>query len=316
MKVNYFGYCLRNSNTEQKVLFDIRRFLKAYCRFDNIEFKNRFRHTDEHVYLLHHVDDVFMFIITRSNEIVRKINTNDLSIGEIHSLLEQDEQLGFASYVIVKDNSFGFGSTMLAPKFDVFCSYVNNILEALGIVDWVFNPEALLYRATKAEALQMSFIGKTTIELSKENSFVQDMLATISADTQSTIDLEGIEITIKPKPRKNIKDTVEKFLDNIPDAGVYKMIMKAKDDAASCMTDLYLVGNGAISDSVDKSREARVAAIMDNKMRDNQFLSQKINEYTSNEDFEENPISVVVRYHDDIAWSDFISNLQQDSTVG
>jgi hypothetical protein len=315
MKINYFGYCFKSPNNERKVLFDMRNFLSAYSRLDNAEFKNTFMHHDEHVYLLHHVSDTYLFIITRSHELIRRVNTENLSVGEIHSLLAENEQLGFASYVIIKESYFGFGSTLLAPKVDVFGMYLNNLLECLGIVEWRFVPQALLYQATKAEALEMSFIGKTTIELSKENSFVQDMLASISANTTDTIDLEGIEIIIKPKLRKNIKETVNKFLDHIPDNGVQKMIMKAKGEGLSQMTDLYLVGRGAISDSVDRSHESRIAMHMEDKLERNMFLTQKVTEYVSDEEFEEDPLNAIVRYYNDAAWADFISNIHQNNRV-
>lgn len=315
MKINYFGYCFKSPSNDRKVLFDIRTFLRAYCRLDNVNFKNTFMHQDEHVYLLHHTADIYLFIITRSNELIRRVNTEDLSVGEIHSLLADNEQLGFASYIIVKESYFGFGSTLLAPKIDVFGQYINNLLECLGIVDWRFVPQALLYQATKTEALEMPFIGKTTIELSKENSFVQDMLASITANTEDTIDLEGIEIVIKPRVRKNIKETVNKFLDHIPDDGVQKMIMKAKGEGLSQMTDLYLVGRGAISDSVNRSQESKIAINMEDKLSNNRFLIQKVTEYTSDEGFEENSLNAIVRYHDDSAWADFIYNIQRSDKV-
>jgi hypothetical protein len=315
MKINYFGYCFKSPNNDRKVLFDMRNFLRAYSRLKNPDFKNTFMHQDEHVYLLHHTADIYLFIITRSNELIRKVNTEDLTVGEIHSLLADNEQLGFASYVIVKENCFGFGSTLLAPKVDIFSHYLNSLLECLGIVDWRFVPQALLYQATKAEALEMSFIGKTTIELSKNNSFVQDILAAISADTTDTIDLEGIEIIIKPKIRKNIKETVNKFLDHIPDDGVQKMIMKAKGEGLSQMTDLYLVGRGAISDSIDRSKNSKISINMEDKLVNNRFLTQKITEYIGDEEFEENSLNAIVRYHDANAWATFISNIQQSNRV-
>lgn len=315
MKINYFGYCFKNPSSERRVLFDIRNFLREYCRLDNVDFKNRFVHQDEHVYLLHHTSDVYLFIITRSNELIRRVNTEDLSVGEIHSLLAENEQLGFASYIIIKENHFGFGSTLLAPKIDIFGKYINDLLDCLGIVDWRFVPQALLYQATKAEALQMPFIGKTTIELSKENSFVQDMLTSITANTTDTLELEGIEIVIKPRVRRNIKETVNKFLDHIPDEGVQKMIVKAKSESLSQMTDLYLVGRGAISDNVDRTQESRIASNMDDKLTSNRYLTEKVAEYISDEGFEENSLNAIVRYHDSSAWTELISNLQCSDEV-
>lgn len=314
MKVNYFGYCIRNHVTGKKTLFDLRSFLKAYCRHAGTAFKNSFFHNDEHVYLIHHVGDVFLFLITRSNELIKKVNTNNISVGDISSLLEQNEQLGFASYLHMKEDHFGFASTLLAPRVDVFTAYINDLLDSLGISDLNFLPQALLYQATKEEALLLPHIGRTTIELSKENSFLQDMLASISADMTDTIELDGIEIIIKPKLRKNIKPIVAKFLSSIPDDGVDRMVMRAKNEGASQMIDLYLVGRGAISDSVDKSKETRIPYLLEEKMNGNSLLQGKLTEYRANEDFEETTLDVIARFTGASAWSDPLSDLLQDSS--
>ena len=133
MKVNYFGYYLKNTASGKSVIFDLRKFLKEYCKMDAPKFKNNFSHNEGKLYLLHVVSDTYLFLMTRSNELIRKVNTNDITVGEIKNLLEQDEQLGFASYILFKENVFGFGSTLLAPKIDVFTKYINELLEALGI---------------------------------------------------------------------------------------------------------------------------------------------------------------------------------------
>ena len=315
MKVNYFGYYFLDNTTQDKVLFDIRPFIKKFCATECVEFKNSFTHQDEHIYLLHHINDVYLFIITRSNEVIRKINTTNLSVDEIHSLLEKDEQLGFASYVIIKDHYFGFGSTLLAPKADIFSRYINLLLISLGIVQWTFIPQVLLYQATRAEAMKLPFIGKTCIELSKENSFLDDFLKTISADTTDTLELESLEIIIKPKSKQNIKPTVVKFLDNIQDEGVKKIIMKAKSENASQLTDLYLIGSGAISDNVDKNNESKIADKMEAKLNDNEYLTTKVSEFTKDENKSKNNINDIVRYHNSDSWSDFISNIQQTDSV-
>jgi len=311
MKVNYFGYYLKHTGSDKRVLFDLSTFLKEFGRVADTDFKNGFTHGDEHLYLLHNSGDIFLFLITRSNELIRKINTSDLSVDEVKNLLDRDEQLGFASYIIFKEHSFGFGSTLLAPKVDIFARYINDLFEALGITEWIFVPQALLYQATKAEALSFDHIGRTTISLSKENSFVDDLLATISVDTSDSYDLEGIEIIIKPKARKSIKPTVDKLLQAIPDDGVEKMIMKAKAEGASQMTDLFIVGQGGISDSVDKSREYRIPALLAEKYEGNRQLQAKIQEFIDDANFQEGNVSSILRFNDSAAWADLIRTLQQ-----
>lgn len=315
MRINYFSYCIKSTATDQKTLYDIRDFLKTYCKHADPKIKNNFRHNDEHIYLIHLTDDTFLFLMTRSKELIRKVNTNDISVGEINSLLEKGEQLGFASYIHVKEAYFGFGSTLLAPKIDVFANYINNLFEALGIPHWVFLPQPLLYQATKNEALALPYVGRTTIELARQNTLLQDFLATMSVDTSDTDELESIEIIIKPKLKKNIKSLVTKFLTSIPDEGVEKLVTRARSEASSQMMDLYLVGRGAISDAIDKTKENQIPNQIEEKMNANSHLQTKLTEYITNESFEENSLDAIVRFTNASAWTDYLSTIESDTTV-
>ncbi len=315
MKINYFGYCFTHEATSRRVLLDIRPFLKAFCRLDAVQFKNNFRYQDENLYLIRQTDDVYLFLTTRSNELIRKINTENITIGEINALLGDAEAIGFASYIIIKEHFIGFGATQLAPKVDVFSLFMNNLLESLGIVDWKFLPQAFMKSATKEEAMNMPFIGKTTIEISRENSFFQDILHTVSVDPSDTFDLESFEITIKPRSRRNIKTTVNKFLDRIPDAGMQKLIVKAKEEGMSQLLDLYLVGSGAICDYVDKKQEPRIIANMQSKIESNRYLREKVEDYTSDENFSQIDIDVIIRFNSDNTWTTFIRNLHESDIV-
>ncbi len=135
MKVNYFGYYIIKEPTGEKYLTSISGLLKSFCKYDNSELKNKFSYEDENLYLLHHVGDTFLFMQTRNNELIKKINTQNISLGEIHSLLSENEKIGFASYVLLKDDYFGYGSTLLAPKVDVFIGYINELLRRIGQAD-------------------------------------------------------------------------------------------------------------------------------------------------------------------------------------
>jgi len=81
---------------------------------------------------------VFIFVITRSNEIIQKVNREEASIADINELLQNEESLGFAPYILLESDYFSFGSTLLAPKFTIFTNFVNDLLTLLGLqsVDW------------------------------------------------------------------------------------------------------------------------------------------------------------------------------------
>ncbi|MDN3697789.1 hypothetical protein QWY97_10570, partial [Vibrio cortegadensis] len=301
---------LNNIDNQHKTLFDIRPFLHSFCALDAVQYKNNFTHSGEHLYLFPVHGDVFMFVMTRSSDIIRKVNTREITVEQIRDLLGEDNQLGFASYVLITENCFGFGSTLLAPKSDVFIEFINTIFISLGIVNWKLIPFALTHQATRAEAMEMSIIGTTVIEISKENTFAEDFLRQLGMTTEETHNLEGFELTFKPRSRQNIKPVITNVLQQVPDDGITKLIIKAKNEVSGHMTDLYLVNSGILQDDVNNSSDLAIARNMVTKKTNNTLLTEKLEEFTQNEDLSESTIDAISRYNHITAWTDFVSTVQ------
>ncbi|MEZ8105657.1 hypothetical protein [Vibrio cortegadensis] len=315
MKVTYFGYYLTDIESENRERFDLRDLTEQFCQFTNSAFKNNFIVNDEHVYVLHVVQDVYMLVMTRDSELIRSVNTNDISVQEIADKLDENEHIGFASYFILKESHFGFASTLMAPKVDVLNQFYNNLLVSLGITNWKLKIHNLTHSATREEAVSMPILGKTVIELSKTNGLAADFLRTCGVSTEESIDLEGIEIILKPKLRKNIKPTVTKVLESVSGEGVEKLIVKAKNEMSGQLTDLYLLGNGAITDTISNITDSTIASAMEDKLLRNTLLAEKITEFTDYDNISQNSIDVIVRYHNASAWTALLSNIQTVSTV-
>lgn len=315
MKVTYFGYYLTDIESQSRELFDLRPLTNQFCGFTDSTFKNNFIINDEHVYVLHVIQDVYMLVMTRDSELIRSVNTSDISVQEIADKLDENEHIGFASYFILKDSHFGFASTLMAPKVDVLNQFYNKLLISLGITNWKLKIHNLTHSATREEAIAMPILGKTVIELSKNNSFAADILRTCGVSTEESIDLEGIEIILKPKLRKNIKPTVTKVLESVNGEGVEKLIVKAKNEVAGQLTDLYLLGNGAITDIISNTTDSTIASSMEDKLLRNTLLAEKIEEFTDYDNISQNTIDVIVHYHNDDAWANLLSNIQTASRV-
>ncbi len=124
--------------------------------------------------------------------------------------------VGFASYVYFDKSFLAFASTLLAPKITGLSVLIDSIFKTVNL-NYRFCVQALLYKATKQEALSFPIIGKTTIELLKENTFVEDFIEFFSGKGLDYNELNSIEIIIKPKRKQNIKPLVSSFLKSIPE---------------------------------------------------------------------------------------------------
>src|SRR5690606_9346160 len=138
MKLSYYGYYLKNRTTHRRIHADLSAFITSFAQLESPEFKSQFKHNSEHLYLNRLSGNVFIFAMTRDSEKFKRINTSNLSIGEIQNLLGSDEKIGFASYLTFRDSFFGFASASFSPKFDTFCNLVNALLHTTGNSSWEF----------------------------------------------------------------------------------------------------------------------------------------------------------------------------------
>ncbi|MBB1617011.1 hypothetical protein A9978_31635 [Pseudomonas sp. UMC65] len=247
--------------------------------------------------------------MTRDAETFKKIDTSSMSIGEFKQFLGQDEKVGFASYLIIKNNFFGFASSSLSPKFDTFCEMINTLLTYTNNGSWSFCIHPLIHQATRDEAVKMNFIGKTTIEVKKENSLAQNILNVISAGGDID-DLDSLEITLKPIKGRSIKPVVQRLVSATSDQGVEKLVMKAKNDAKSAMLDLYVVGRGVISDDLGSYEESVISEIMETKIRENAKLKEQLEAFTEDGQTDKADFSRFLHFNNVSSWSDLACELQ------
>lgn len=311
MRVNYYGYTLKDITTGENHLVDLRPFLHSFCKLEVPKFKASFIYRDELLYLSRLQGDCFIFLITRNSEIIRRINTSNLTMGEISQLLAEDEQIGFASYVMVQGDNLAYASTLFAPRLDAFAWFINELLDVTGNSNWKFSTTPMLYQATRADALRMEHIGKTTFQLSKSNNIAQDILSLVAVTPGEYEEVDSIEITIRPSGRKSIKDTVGKAIRAIPDEGLQKLVMRAKEEASSQMMDLYIAGKGSIGDNITKSDEVRIPELLKERHSKNAYLSEKLKEFRESGSYKKSTPSSISDYGDLRTWVDLTSHLQE-----
>lgn len=306
MRLNYFGYYLENINENRKHLFDIRQLIRAFCSVESINFKNLFMYNGEHIYLFPAGNNIYLFLTTRSNEIIKRINTTNLNVGEINEMLTQNEHLGFSSYVYFKNNFIGFASTFFAPKINALIYMVDNIFQQIDLDNYKFMVQSLLHQTTSEEVLNINFIGKTTIAVERENTLSEHLINFLGGDEVDTTNLDSFEIVIKPKRKKNISDIVKGFVNSVEDNGLDKFVIKAKDELQDHLSELYIVGKGAISDVINTKDENLICDNIILRTENNDALQQKIAEFTADEKFTQNNLENIARFNNVNSWADFI----------
>ncbi|MDX8126478.1 hypothetical protein QLH52_04245 [Methylomonas sp. OY6] len=312
MKLSYYGYVFTEVKTGVKYRMPIKNFIQAFCQFKDPNYKNKFTHNGEHIFLLHGPGDLYLFIQTRSKEVIKKINSQDTSVGEIYDVLDKDEMLGFASYVFVMDSYLGFASTTMAPRLASFGNFINDVLSSIGITEYQFNLIPFLHQATKAEAMSMPFIGKSTIQINKSNDFFDDIANYLGGSADEFEDVDSLEIVIEPKARKDIGKAVKKMMARIPDEGLEKLVVRAKDDLHPSLIDLYLAGNGIVADNINTRDEREIATKIREKITNNSVLKKKVIEHEQDEAIKQGNVESISKFCDAGSWSSALSDLQEN----
>lgn len=298
MNVSYFGYFVEDVETTQRYLFDIRPLLAAYSK-TTITFQSKFVRKDDHLFLLPCTRNMYQFIITRDDEVIKKIQRSNLNVSNI--LLENGEQIGFTSYIYFDNGFLGFASTIKAPKSPAFTNFVNDIFKRIKIRKYNFVLKAIMQNSIKQEIMQMPFIGKSSIIIGKENTLFEDFMNKIKFSHENIVDIESLEIIIKPKRNKNIADAMKVIIDRVGNSDVSKFVLKAKHDLDDSLADFYLVGQGQISDALHQTDEHELDDEIQKRIGNNELLQDKIEAFKDGP-FKKKIPEALVPFTDVSAW--------------
>jgi len=308
MKLNYYGYSIRRLSDNSHYRMDCRQFIKAFVDYDNSQFKSKFTYSGEHIYLIPATLNLYLLIITRSDEIIKRVKADntEITVNELYNLLQRNETIGFASYVYVEKYYFAFASKVLSPKTTAFGSLINGIFDSLNIMNYRFEVTPFLQHATRAEVMSMPFKGRTTMQFNSQSGFFSGLSNFFGGNATDYEDVESIEVIIRPKDRKNIDLAISKAMSNVPDAGLNKMIVKAKEDIHDKLMDLYIISEGSISDIIETNDERQIFNEISTKTRANITLQEKVNEYEHNTAFTNAQIESISHFDSINNWSGII----------
>lgn len=281
MKLSYYGYSFTEfSKSKKPSAIDLIKICKNFFNYFSPAIKNSLKNNGENQYLIDQGGNLFLFIQTRSQELIKKINSKNISVSEIYESLEDDENIGFASYVYIDNLYLSFGSTLMAPRINSFVDFINSILDLHQISNYRFSITPFLSQTTPSEIKKAHHIGKTTLRISKDNSLSNEIKEFFGGEASYYEDIDSFEIIIRPKLKKDISKAVTQILDKTSEEnGIEKFIIAAKLEEDERLTDYYLSGRGIVSDYIDVKKENNIEATIKSKVDKNNELLESIKRY-------------------------------------
>jgi hypothetical protein len=288
MRLSYYGYCLLHVPTDTKYLVDLRVLTKKFVNSTDQQFKASVTYQGERLYLLPFGASVYLFVQTKTNEIIKAIEGRTLSVQDIRNKLLQNESVGFASYVYMDDSYLGIASRVLSPRITAFCELMTKVVAGYGGVDYIFVPRVLAETLPVSAIKTLDHVGSVTVEMSAANTYAQDIIKQLTnRNVNNLFDIASVEITIKPmrKGKKSLRGDLAAISTNVPGNGLINLEARARATAADHMTDIFIVGEGGIRDFIEFKKEVDLQNLIPNRASGNAALQAKVKEYKANASF-------------------------------
>lgn len=291
MRLGYYGYYLERG--KQKYQYNILPILKHFsqikpCKFSKIEIED----LEEEVFFKDLGMNRFMLILTKNSEIIKAINSETGVASDIYEKIENNNKLGFASYIKFHDSAFGYAicSTSGGPKNNIFADTVNQILSKIqsGSNSILFYPVAMTQSSTIQDVKRLPFIGSMKIEAQRDSGLGKMLRQALGLDDDISID--SFELCIKPKRRESLNlHTSDAILDKIKLVGIKKYIVKGKKELEGLLSEFYLVSEGHIGDDIKKDNESLMLIEINKKFESKEkFFNDSLNSLWERYTFSQN----------------------------
>ncbi|WP_429219183.1 hypothetical protein [Aeromonas veronii] len=271
MKLRYFGYFIRNKRTQHKFLYNIKEILDAFTSATNLRLKSSFMVSGESLFLakVDNTPNQFYFVRTSNAELIKRINLSQITIGDIHDRLEQDEDVAFASYVYVSSREcvMAVASSQGAPRFDTLAEYINSLFYKSGLGNYELEIHALTDAPTKESLLEMEVVNSIYVDIDA-NSDKGALLSRLFL-RNSGAGIGSFRVIIESQ-HGNIKDVMPAFIEENP-------VDEADDSLESLLDESITDRSGIIRVGVRGKHNELAGQLMDYWLENSSVISDNLN---------------------------------------
>lgn len=295
--LRYAAYHFTDENN-QRFIYDIRPFLKSYYEHADWQLKSSFEKHGEKIYLLpaedtileknkRYIPSLYYFVKTKDQEIIRKIDREELTVSDIKEKLAEEESIGFAAYVYFTEKLICFVPTLYAPTLNELGEYLNELFLKLQ-VQLNMHITIMADQTTVHEAQSLKLIGRSAIEIDSRSKLfrgVIDAIGNLRVGGQYDLDtsiLGSIEIIFKPARRGiGIQQVISPLLSEDNLCGVKKFNLRAKEELEERLSDYYIMSKGALSDLIDlkDKSDSSIASSIAEVLNENEQLATRLSEW-------------------------------------
>lgn len=307
MKVTYHSYFFEDENGQH--LNSVVNLLKKFIKHGNNKLKADFiSASGDNLFLFKESNTLYSLIITKDNELIKKINSENVTYEDIRNDLDDNESIGFASFVHIDTDHYAIASTVQGPKNKSFVEFMNQLLEKLRL-NISFYSIPFPSKISREDVLTFDHIGKTVFEVEPSSNAGKKLLRSLGIKP-SPNEFNGLEIRIKPNRGTDIKKHIPGINEKFDDESIKKYIVSAKEHMEDSLTDFYITGNGFVCDYI--KGDGLIGKKISEAKSKNEVLKIKLQELRADKRYSHDNIKSLNHFNHDNAWIDHISNYYQD----
>lgn len=310
MKIYQYCYKVQDTNTLEVYPFDLKPFLSALTNWDtSIQIASKVVMGGDKIFLIpvDGLKNFYLFVSAKSNDAVQKIKktADNIRASNILKELEEDTNIGFASYIYFDPtmNIFSFASRLGAPTAAGFKNYLHNVFSHLKIGGLEFQIDPIQECLEKSYASNLPVIGRTSITVNQDNelfTLIADYLIGKSIDRDL---IEGIQVTIKPQLRQNIRDSAKNAINKLRINGLESIRIQAKtiSDNDKKLKEYRVVEKGNIAHEVKSFDTAIIYQDMSEALN-SPIVKKKYSEYEIENDFSSEELHTLTYFYNVENW--------------
>lgn len=324
MKLRYFGYYLRNFDTQKKFLFNIKPIVDAFISSNNMDLKSSFERGDDKLYLtpITGHKNIYYFIRTSDDDFIKRINEKNLTVTDIVDKLSANEKVAYASHVYLSeiDCVMACASGISCPRFDDFADYINELFNKVGLDGYGYHIDALSLNSEKVDLLKMELVNSVYLDVAADKSLGKLIAKELTGNSDSSIG--NFRITIEPAGT-NLKDAFSSMLNRLapkgsPDnqQGVTSIGAKAKlNEFKGQLNEYWLDNERNLTDNLNPKARRKLPDQISSKYDENKTLSDLYKKYISNNNLKVKKDKLLSMYEDNKKFSNITERSDDDSEI-
>jgi hypothetical protein len=287
VKVMYFKYWIEHD--AQRYRTSIGDIIQAFSKIQDSSVRLSFKSGDDNLFIFPSSENVYLFIVTKDDELIKAISADTIKQVDIASKLDNHERIGFASYVYIGKNFIGMASTIHGPKIKKLIELINEILNRCGKADHQFVCAPFEMSVTPKQAMKFDFKGAVRMEIPRGANLFNTLIPSLG----NPRDVQRIVIEMHPDVRSPMSEGADAAIQMADKSGMTKLMLKAKDSLADQLTDYYLIGSGNIGRAIAAKNEKDICLAIIQDVDNNLALREALAEYENDADYRKGPIDTL-----------------------